>query len=52
MRVLEQILSANGLADWVSALGVALGTLAAFWILKWIVIRRLAVYTRKTDNPD
>lgn len=51
MRVLEQILSANGLADWVSALGVALGTLAAFWILKWIVIRRLAVYTRKTETP-
>jgi small-conductance mechanosensitive channel len=51
MRALEQILLANGIADWISALGIALGTIAAFWILKWIVIRRFAFYTRKTATP-
>jgi small-conductance mechanosensitive channel len=51
VHAIEQILLANGIADWASALGIALGTLAAFWILKWIVIRRLARYTRKTATP-
>jgi small-conductance mechanosensitive channel len=51
MRALEQILLANTLSDWVSAAGIALGTLAAFWILKRIVVRRLARYTRTTTTP-
>lgn len=48
MRALEQILLANTPADWLSALGIALGVFAAFWILKRTVIRRLAAYARKT----
>lgn len=51
MRALEQLLQVNSLADWVSALAIALGTLTAFWMLKRVVIRRLAAYARKTPTP-
>ena len=51
MRALEQILLANTLVDWLGALGIALGTVAAFWILKRIAIRRIAAYVRKTSTP-
>ena len=50
MRAIEQLLQANSLADWLGALGIALGTLGAFWILKRIVIRRLAAYARTTPT--
>ena len=51
MHAFEQVLLANSLADWLSAIGMALGTLAAFWILKRRVIRRLAAYARTTPTP-
>jgi small-conductance mechanosensitive channel len=51
MRALEQILLANTLADWASALGIAFGALTVFLVLKRIVIRRLAAYARKTATP-
>lgn len=50
MRALEQVLLANSLADWLSALGIALGIIAAFWILKQFMIRRLAAYARTTPT--
>jgi len=51
MRGLERILQDNGLADWISALAIALGLLAGFWILKRFVVRRLAAYASKTATP-
>lgn len=51
MHALEQILQTNTLIDWFSALGAAIGTLAVFWILKRIVLLRLARYARKTTTP-
>ncbi|HJW81049.1 MAG TPA: mechanosensitive ion channel family protein [Acidiferrobacterales bacterium] len=50
MRALEQVLLANTLADWLSALGIAIGAFAAFWILKRSVIRRFAVYAQTTPT--
>lgn len=50
MRALEQVLLANTLADWLSALGIALGAFTAFWILKRSVIRRFAAYAQTTPT--
>jgi small-conductance mechanosensitive channel len=50
MHAFEQILRANSLADWASAVAIALGTLAVFQIVKQIVIRRLAAFARKTPT--
>lgn len=41
MRALEQILLTNSLADWLGAVGIALGLFVAIWILKRIVTTRV-----------
>jgi len=51
MQALEQILLDNTIADWASALGIALGTLVGLRILHRFVIRRLAAYARTTATP-
>jgi len=51
MRVFEQMLNTNTLADWASAAGVVLAILATILVVKRIVIRQLATYARKTTTP-
>ena len=50
MHLLEQTARNNAWADWFLALGIVLLTLAGFWIVQKVLLKRLAAYARTTET--